>query len=666
MREAQRRFAGRVGVDRGPRHVWTSRDKRRVAALAASPAVALALSMSGPVARAADATWSVDAAGNWVDDSNWLPAAAPGSTAVTNNPDTATFGTIITAARTVTVDANRNLLGINFAGNSSAYTLSGGNLLLTNGGQIQTSGGGSAHTDTISSPIAVQGDGGAATFTAGSTTATRLLSLGAITGVSTGTNTTTLTFTGTGTGNNSVTGVIGNGAGGGTVAVSKTGTGFWRFQGANTYTGATSVTGGSLSVQNAAALGTTAAGTTVTGTANGANLQLSGPITVTGEALTISGDGAGATTGVFRNVSGNNTWTGNVTVLAASTTRVNSDANLLTISGNVALSPTTTDQFVLQGAGNGAISGVISGVSRVTKGTNGGGTWTLSGANTYTGKTTVTAGTLSVASLNSVSGGTASSNLGAPTTVADGTIDLSGNNTTGNLTYTGTGETTDRVINIAGTSGGGGIITQSGTGLLRFTSAFTATGSGTKALTLQGATAGTGEIAGPIVNGGATVSLTKAGTGMWTLSAANTYTGGTTVSAGTLRVTGSGTLGPTTTGGAVAVADAGLLDLQVPGLPDFAPLNVASTDATAEVSLGFSGTDSIVALTLNSTSLPAGVYGSTASGASGNSNITGAGLNPDDFFTGPGTVTVLPEPAGCIGTGLAFVGLLTRRRRRGA
>src|SRR5262249_42183923 len=114
---------------------------------------------------------------------------------------------------------------------------------------------------------------------------------------------------------------------------------------------------------------------------------------------------------------------------------------------------------------------------------------------------------------------------------------------------------TDRVINLAGLTGGGGL-TQSGTGLLKFTSDFTATGAGIKTLTLGGSTSGTGENDGKNVdnNSGNKTSLVKSGTGKWTLAGANTYSGGTTVNGGTLTVnSNAGT-------GSVTVAAGGTLN----------------------------------------------------------------------------------------------------------
>lgn len=212
------------------------------------------------------------------------------------------------------------------------------------------------------------------------------------------------------------------------------------------------------------------------------------------------------------------------------------------------------------------ISGIISesggSFGFIKQGNN---TLTNSGANTYSGKTYIQGGgTLAVKSLNNVSGGSASSGLGHPTTVANGTIDIGNGTTSGNtLNYIGTGETSDRVINLAGTTGGSTIV-NNGTGLLKFTSDFTATNAGNKNIGLGGST-GNGEIAGNIPNSssGTTGIAKNNGTNTWTLSAAtNTFTGQLQISAGTLVWNTAGSLAPTagafqplniTAGGALVV-----------------------------------------------------------------------------------------------------------------
>src|SRR5205823_8883769 len=142
---------------------------------------------------------------------------------------------------------------------------------------------------------------------------------------------------------------------------------------------------------------------------------------------------------------------------------------------------------------------------------------TLSGANTYSGKTTNSGGALTVSSLNKVTGGSASSSLGAPTTVANGTISFGITSTSGTLIYTGAGETTDRVIDLSGTTGGA-TIQNDGSGALTFSSDFTASGVGAKTLTLQGANVANNTISGKIVDSTSATALTKAGAGKWMLS----------------------------------------------------------------------------------------------------------------------------------------------------
>ncbi|OYV06214.1 MAG: hypothetical protein CFE26_07530, partial [Verrucomicrobiales bacterium VVV1] len=174
-----------------------------------------------------------------------------------------------------------------------------------------------------------------------------------------------------------------------------------------------------------------------------------------------------------------------------------------------------------------------TGVGLIKTGT---GTLALSGPNTLNGTIAIQAGQINVATIVD----TVSSNLGIGTTVAIGST-----TTSASLNYTGTGNTTARVVDMAGTTGGA-TLTQSGpSGLLKFTSNFTATGAGSKTLTLNGSDLGSGEISGIIVDNSGTnrTSLAKSGTGTWILSGLNTFTGNVTISGGILAagVTGNGT-----------------------------------------------------------------------------------------------------------------------------
>ena len=114
--------------------------------------------------------------------------------------------------------------------------------------------------------------------------------------------------------------------------------------GANTYSGATTVNAGALNIQNPTALGTTAAGTTVS---SGAALQIQGGIAVGAEALTLNGSGI-ANDGALRNISGDNSMSGAITLGSLST--IGSDAGTLTLSGDI------SGAFTLRKVGAGTLT----------------------------------------------------------------------------------------------------------------------------------------------------------------------------------------------------------------------------------------------------------------------------------------------------------------------
>ena len=196
---------------------------------------------------------------------------------------------------------------------------------------------------------------------------------------------------------------------------------------------------------------------------------------------------------------------------------------------------------------------------------SGSGTLTLAATNTYSGGTTINSGggnlritsakALGTGSVSIPKGGTNSGTLQLALSGVNAITNsiLSFNSTTfaGNSTVpdieniSGTNKITDDLI-VTGT-GGNGVSVQSDAGSLELAGTISTT-IASRGVELNGA--GNGLVSGSITNGtgGVAFTLTKDGTGTWTLSGANPYTGATTISAGTLLVNGS------TGNGAVSVA----------------------------------------------------------------------------------------------------------------
>ncbi|MGH3581062.1 MAG: beta strand repeat-containing protein, partial [Mycobacterium sp.] len=340
---------------------------------------------------------------------------------------------------------------------------------------------------------------------------------------------TTLTLAGSNTGNNTLAGSIVEG--GNTLSLTKTGAGTWILNGTNSYTGSTTISNGTLRLGPTGTLPSRPITISATGAGATAWLDLNDR-NATATSLTLGGS---TSTSSAKLTTGTGTLTlgGNVTFSAT--------GNSLgaTLSGNIALG-SSTRTFNVADSSNAPIdvlvSAVVSGAGGLTK--SGAGTLQLSGANTYTGQTLVSAGTVTINTLANVGGG--ASSLGAPTSPANGTIGIGATTTSATLAYTGSGSTTDRILNLAGTTGGA-TINASGTGPIAFTSSLTATGANSKTLTLTGTNTGANTIAGAIVNNSGTnkTSVSKTGAGTWVLSGTSTYTGATTVSAGTLKVNGT-------------------------------------------------------------------------------------------------------------------------------
>ncbi len=298
----------------------------------------------------------------------------------------------------------------------------------------------------------------------------------------------------------------------------KQGEGTMILTGNNIYTGTTTVSNGVLDIRSNTALGSTIGGTTVS---SGGELRLNNGsgLTITGETLTLNGEGDTSPTGALRNVAGDNTWAGSVNLGSAA--RINADSGtLLTVSGGVILGGNT---LTVGGVGNTTISGVISnGTGTGTLVKDGDGTLTLTGNNNYSGTTTISDGVVNVR--NDYGLGT----TGAGTTVATGAaLQLQNNISVGaeSLSLSGTGVSDDGALrNISGNNSFGGAITVA--------SASTRINSDSNTLTVGGASnvTRTGHLTGT-----ASSTLNKDGDGTLTLSnSTNTFAGNVNVNDGTL------------------------------------------------------------------------------------------------------------------------------------
>lgn len=311
----------------------------------------------------------------------------------------------------------------------------------------------------------------------------------------------------------------------------KTGSGTLTFLGTKSGTGAITIAGGSISIGNG---GTTGSMTGDLVNNSSLSFNRSNDITYAGQISgngTITKSGAGVLT-----LSGSKTGTGTITI-SAGTLSIGDGTTSGGVVGNIVNGGTLRFNH----ANDLTYADQISGPGPLTK--LGTGTLTLTGSKTGTSTVTITAGSLNVG------GGSATGSL-------DGNVSIAASST---LTFSRTGDYTYH-----GNISGAGQLTKEGTGFTNLDGTNTHTG-GT---VINGGTLeiGTGTVPGSLAGGvvinnsgqlsftgsgaytfagvvsGTDGKLQKRGTGTLILTGNSTYTGLTTISAGTLQI-GNGATG---------------------------------------------------------------------------------------------------------------------------
>jgi autotransporter-associated beta strand protein len=317
----------------------------------------------------------------------------------------------------------------------------------------------------------------------------------------------------------------------GSGAFIKSGSGDLTLTGANTSTGATTVNAGTLFVNTGAASALTVAnvaGPTVTLTSGNTSGLVVGQF-----------DGRGNITGILSGTtyirSGGATTPGSTSITAAAYSTLSSGnltmnggtlnlgtgshtvAQVIVAGGTISngtLTTSTTNYDVRSGAVSAALAGVSKTLTKTTAGT-----LTLSGSNTYTGATTVSAGMLQFGRVNSLYGGTTAS--WTATNIRTGSGATLAFNVGGTDEFT-TGNVTTLITNLGASSS-----STNGMNAGSFLGFDTTNASG-----------GTFTIADAIANStgasGGARGLRKLGTNTLLLTASNSFTGATSVEAGTL------------------------------------------------------------------------------------------------------------------------------------
>jgi autotransporter-associated beta strand protein len=374
---------------------------------------------------------------------------------------------------------------------------------------------------------------------------------------------------------------------------------------------------------------------------------------VTMESLTVANGGSYAIRNATTGSTSRNLTLGNSAGFTNVFSGVADDLIYLTGSSSLTIQGPNTDggtgvlNIVLASSGNFnigtgstlTISSAISGSGQsITK--TGGGTVTLSGANTYSGGTTLNAGTLQIGS----------SSTGSVTNgpVGTGTLTLNGGTLSSNV---GDFITVRSIANAITFGGDVTFGTNTNFGALAFSGAGTLTGDRT--LTFIADVTYSGNIG----ESGGSFGITKNGSGTLKLSGFNTYSGGTTVNAGLLWLNSGGALGSasgslTVNGGIVDLGGNSVTvgNLTGTGGTIWNNLNAQNTTATLTIGNGNTGGGNYQGLITNNNGATNGILALAKTGT-GTITLSGANTYSGGTTVNGGTLLVNNTSGSGTGTG---------------
>ncbi|MFZ9508872.1 MAG: beta strand repeat-containing protein, partial [Burkholderiaceae bacterium] len=301
--------------------------------------------------------------------------------------------------------------------------------------------------------------------------------------------------------------------------------------------------------------------------------------------------------------------------------------------GSTGSSPLHLEVSAGSSAGARNFAGVFSGSGTLTK--SGPGTVVMTGANTYTGGTAVTAGIVKAGNATAFGTGAISVSSGAAldlngqTMTSTGTLTLNGSGVSNSGALYNSNATKATYAGLVALGSNSSIV--AGTGSIFLSNTGIITGSGFD-LTLGGSQEGI--LAGVIGTG--TGSLTKQGSGTWVLNAVSTYSGGTTLDGGVFKTNVSMLVNPFGTG-TITINSGATLGGKRTSLSN--PMIIAGGTLTDTDGFGsdFTGTVSLSGNLLINVNHP---YKLRVSGAiSGSGGIINGGSSAEVTLSGANTYT---------------------------